>query len=251
MEPYGFCIYNTTDKISVFFGLLSIGIWCVALLPQIIKTYRKKSVESLSFIFWLCWVLGDTFNFIGSILVKNIFTNILLSCIFVIFTTIGFVQYVYYRNWIHIEEENEAGEVRIDVDEQLPNTDLTTTNKVIIAFILTSLFTGNVVVNIYTNDEDIRILIGKIIGWTTVMIYVMSRVPQIRKMLITKHIKSISPYLFLLTFIGNFSQFIAVVVREEFWLSNKIFLNQLPWAITPLICGIQDIVILYLYYRYS
>ncbi|ETO19543.1 hypothetical protein RFI_17687 [Reticulomyxa filosa] len=110
-EPLGVCIYNikkkltqtfkkkkyTYEEVSFVVGWISVAIWTVALLPQIISNCVHQSAESQSFLFWLLWLVGDICNLVGCILTRNLVTNIALAFVYLTVTVVAFVQYVYYE----------------------------------------------------------------------------------------------------------------------------------------------------------
>ena len=71
--------------------------WGVALLPQIIANYTNGSSESQSFGFWFLWLFGDSFNVAGCFLANTLITNTALAIVYLFFTSIAFVQFMYYQ----------------------------------------------------------------------------------------------------------------------------------------------------------
>ncbi|KAH1194490.1 putative vacuolar amino acid transporter YPQ3 [Glycine max] len=53
---------------SFLLGLISVIVWVVAEIPQIIPNYRTKSAEGLSVTFLVTWIIGDLFNLFGCML---------------------------------------------------------------------------------------------------------------------------------------------------------------------------------------
>lgn len=53
-------------------GLVSIVLWIIPMVPQLLENYRRKSCEGLSIWFLLFWILGDTSNLIGAFLAKQL-----------------------------------------------------------------------------------------------------------------------------------------------------------------------------------
>jgi len=54
--------------------------FAILMYRQLLKNYRAKSVEGLSFVFLLQWTLGDLTNFLGCILTKQLFFQIVIAC---------------------------------------------------------------------------------------------------------------------------------------------------------------------------
>ena len=110
-KPLGECVYTVEDQVALLFGIASLCIWSIALLPQIITTCRVGSVENVSQWFWFAWLLGDTCNVIGCFLVPdNIVTNTALACVYLFFTIIGFSQVMYFKHCAPVTEPSHENE---------------------------------------------------------------------------------------------------------------------------------------------
>ncbi|KAJ1393232.1 PQ-loop repeat, partial [Sesbania bispinosa] len=59
---------SVTETASVTLGVISVIVWTVAEIPQIITNYREKSTEGLSVAFLMTWIIGDLFNLFGCLL---------------------------------------------------------------------------------------------------------------------------------------------------------------------------------------
>ncbi|KAG2405474.1 uncharacterized protein HKW66_Vig0047290 [Vigna angularis] len=59
---------SARESASFFLGLISVIVWVVAEIPQIITNYRTKSTEGLSLTFLVTWIIGDVFNLLGCLL---------------------------------------------------------------------------------------------------------------------------------------------------------------------------------------
>ncbi|KAK7271109.1 hypothetical protein RJT34_26742 [Clitoria ternatea] len=59
---------NVRETASTTLGLISVFVWIVAEIPQIITNYRRKSTEGLAVAFLLTWLIGDIFNLFGCLL---------------------------------------------------------------------------------------------------------------------------------------------------------------------------------------
>jgi len=69
----------------------------LALLPQIILNYQNGSAENQSIYFWILWLVGDVMNLSGCILADEIITNTGLAAVYLFFTFICFIQYIWYN----------------------------------------------------------------------------------------------------------------------------------------------------------
>ncbi|KAI9365049.1 PQ loop repeat-domain-containing protein [Pilaira anomala] len=105
---FGDCVYGWQETTSLILGYLSIFCWLNAQMPQVIKNYRIRDADGLSFSFLTVWLSGDVANFIGCIITGQLPFQIILSVYFTIIDTILCAQWLYYvkytdnriRRWI-------------------------------------------------------------------------------------------------------------------------------------------------------
>ncbi|KAI8325916.1 hypothetical protein GQ54DRAFT_295076 [Martensiomyces pterosporus] len=77
---------------------MSITLWFFALLPQIHENWRRKSTDGLSTQFLALWVVGDSMNVIGCIILNQKPFQLFLGSYFVVTDIVLFVQYFMYRS---------------------------------------------------------------------------------------------------------------------------------------------------------
>ncbi|KAG2210051.1 hypothetical protein INT47_003487 [Mucor saturninus] len=110
---FGDCVYDWQESASLLFGYLSIFCWLNAQLPQVIKNYRIRDANGLSFSFLIVWLTGDVANFIGCIITGQLPFQIILAIYFTIIDTILCIQWLYYvkytdnriRRWFDGDDE--------------------------------------------------------------------------------------------------------------------------------------------------
>ncbi|KAI9254158.1 PQ loop repeat-domain-containing protein [Helicostylum pulchrum] len=110
---FGDCVYTWQESTSLLFGYLSIFCWLNAQLPQVIKNYRLRDADGLSFSFLTVWLTGDIANFIGCVITGQLPFQIILSVYFSIIDTILCMQWLYYvkysdnriRRWFDGDDE--------------------------------------------------------------------------------------------------------------------------------------------------
>jgi len=90
------CVYTPTEIVSVVLGLISIGFWLVALLPQLWDNFKSKSVEGLSFSFLLMWLVGDSANLLGCILTTQTPVQFYTAAYFLLMDVAVLAQWGYY-----------------------------------------------------------------------------------------------------------------------------------------------------------
>lgn len=93
---FGKCIPTPLCLFSSTLGILSIMAWLFSQLPQIIKNHKNRSVEGLSVIFLLNWFLGDICNFIGTIMLNQMFFQKALSTYYISIDLALMGQYIWY-----------------------------------------------------------------------------------------------------------------------------------------------------------
>lgn len=85
------------EFVSYTFGCLSVLIWIGAQLPQILKNWRKKSVEGLSPGFLAAWIAGDASNLAGCLLTGQLGVQILLASYFCFIDVVLIAQFMRYK----------------------------------------------------------------------------------------------------------------------------------------------------------
>ena len=70
--------------LSVILGTMSVGVWVVAQLPQMIKNQTRRHAEDLSIHFLALWLAGDMSNLAGCLLVDAALTQTVLGVYFVL-----------------------------------------------------------------------------------------------------------------------------------------------------------------------
>ncbi|XP_057445693.1 probable vacuolar amino acid transporter YPQ1 isoform X2 [Lotus japonicus] len=88
---------NETETASMALGIISVIVWVVAEIPQIITNYREKSTEGLSVAFLLTWIIGDLFNIFGCLLEPATLPTQLYIAVLYTFITLSLcTQSIYY-----------------------------------------------------------------------------------------------------------------------------------------------------------
>merc|ERR1712130_754714 len=78
----------------------------------------------------------------------------------------------------------------------------------------------------------------------------MGRIPQLKLMLNTINVSGINPAFFCLTFSGNLTQCLSMLINKQIYQNRPDFLSKLPWLVSSGICIFQDGVIIFLIYLY-
>ncbi|KAL1314178.1 hypothetical protein HN51_040957 [Arachis hypogaea] len=102
----GFSLYHmsssTRETASYILGVISVIVWVIAEIPQIITNYTAKSAKGLSLTFLLTWVIGDIFNLLGCILEPaTLPTQLYMAVLYTIITIALGSQTIYYEHIYH------------------------------------------------------------------------------------------------------------------------------------------------------
>ncbi|KAI9100589.1 PQ loop repeat-domain-containing protein [Phlyctochytrium arcticum] len=104
-----------SELIPSLFSTLSLAFWLSAQLPQLYKNYSLKSTTSLSPLFLIIWLAGDTANFLGCLLTNQLPFQTYLAMYFVGVDACLVGQFLWY-GWGKPAGSGE--EVEIDEEEE-------------------------------------------------------------------------------------------------------------------------------------
>jgi len=76
--------------------MLSITSWLFSQIPQVIKNYKNRSVEGLSLLFLLNWLLGDICNFLGAVILNQMFFQKAIGAYYVLVDFTLMAQFLWY-----------------------------------------------------------------------------------------------------------------------------------------------------------
>jgi uncharacterized protein with PQ loop repeat len=99
--------------------------------------------------------------------------------------------------------------------------------------------------------ESVNLMFGLILGWLSTIIYIASRIPQMKLMMLSKDVTGLNGFFFLLTFSGNLTQCLSMLVSREIYSNLADLISKLPWLLSASVCMFQDLFILVLIYYYS
>nr|AFK47806.1 unknown [Medicago truncatula] len=82
---------------SITLGVISVIVWMIAEIPQLITNYREKSSHGLSVTFLLTWIIGDLFNLFGCLLEPaTLPTQLYTAVLYTLITLTLCLQATYY-----------------------------------------------------------------------------------------------------------------------------------------------------------
>ncbi|KAF3917221.1 hypothetical protein ABW20_dc0108604 [Dactylellina cionopaga] len=253
------CIPTNLTLLSTTCGILSIASWLFAQLPQIIKNYKLKSSESLSFMFLLIWCLGDSSNLMGAVLLDQMTFQKVLGMYYVLVDIVLVSQWRWYSGM----NNNKVGYTAIPAptedltrrpsgsgrDKELraaaasgtvtpPPSVASSAKRTAPAnvFLTLAMFfnlaraapTGSVSTSslaiTFLDESTIRTL-GMLLGWSSTVLYLSSRLPQIYLNHKRRSVSGLSPLLFFAAFCGNFFYSSSLLLNPSAWWDIEPFGN--------------------------
>ncbi|KAG9227705.1 hypothetical protein CCMSSC00406_0000649 [Pleurotus cornucopiae] len=238
------------DTLSNILGWVSIACWIVVYSPQIYENYSLQSGEGLSVAFVVVWLLGDLCNLVGSAVAGLLPTVIIVAAYYTLCDSILLLQIYYYR-WkksSRLTSSDErapllatvnAEDVGLQQEQVMPAKALAIRYASASLFVCAAGVTAWWISSITTSDEEIpqhprKALRWEIqaIGWTSAMLYLGARLPQILKNFKTR-CAGLSPALFLFAILGNGTYGLSIcaksmdrryLITNASWLAGKFSL---------------------------
>jgi len=257
------------SALSTVLGGVSIGCWIVVYSPQIIENYQLKSGEGLSVLFVIVWLLGDLCNLFGAILAGLLPTVIILALYYTLCDMILLFQIYYYRlakkqrSDPHLAASHNATEESplLDIRVHEGNVDPGPRRLYRIfaqysAAVLFVFAAGVISWWISTQSQydpqepsgpKASELTIQLFGWTSAILYLGSRVPQIFKNFQTK-CEGLSPGLFVFAISGNVTYALSIMVAS---MERQYLVRNGSWLAGSLLTVFFDVFVLcqFFYYR--
>jgi len=250
-------------------GWLSIGCWIIVYSPQIYENHSRRSGEGLSVAFVITWLLGDFFNLVGAVMAGLIPTIIVLACYYSLCDLTLLFQIYYYRAFYSSEANSpsippsERSPLLNDTEASSSPPPATSSKKrlyyrqilkmtmlwmFVIAFgIGAFLYDRNRATHSspqYPGDspenenkgESVFEWKSQVLGWLSAILYLGSRIPQIKKNMETR-CEGLSLELFMFAIGGNAFYVLSIcvlgldrdhIVTNASWLAGSgltIFLD--------------------------
>ncbi|EIW81042.1 PQ-loop-domain-containing protein [Coniophora puteana RWD-64-598 SS2] len=242
----------TGDTASSVLGWISIACWVIVYSPQIIETYQLQSGEGLSLLFVYIWLAGDLCNVIGAIMGGLLPTVVILGVYYTLCDSTLLLQVYYYR-WksrqrltspaAPTEEDPLIGISILPLQDRRPSA-----WKIFFQYTAAVVFVCLTGVGAYFISESLQgrqqgpqalesLSEGKagvewevqIIGWTSAILFLGSRIPQILKNFKTR-CEGLAPGLFLFAILGNTTYALSIcaasmdpdyLIKNSSWLAGS------------------------------
>ncbi|KAI9354192.1 PQ loop repeat-domain-containing protein [Pilaira anomala] len=250
-------------------GYLSILCWLIVFTPQLLENYKRKSGDGLSMTFLVIWLAGDVFNLLGVIMQDLLVTMFVLALYYTVADMALIWQVIYYQRR-HKEEEilaNEtSGLIGSSSSSSLPSYSTVTYTKSnkketkktkllnwisACAIVLVTVISCYTYYNAHWNrsgdDDDSNDRMNwlpQTMGWTSAVLYVGSRIPQILKNWKNKSTEGLSFGMFICAVLGN-----VLFTSSIFLKSTEIsyILMNLSWIVGSTGTLIFDFIVSILY----
>ncbi|KAJ7212034.1 PQ loop repeat-domain-containing protein, partial [Mycena pura] len=213
-----------TSHISSMLGWVSLACWINVYSPQIYENYSLQSGEGLSVLFVLIWLLGDICNLVGAVLANLLPTVIILAIYYTLCDLVLMAQIYFYRrkqkSSARTSEEETPLLARSDSERKLSPMILALRYVGALIFVFA---TGLLAWWISHNTEQTEVprdhptpamqWIVQLVGWTSAVLYLGSRIPQIVKNPQTR-CEGLSPALFFFALGGNITYSLSIIVKS-------------------------------------
>ncbi|KAH7919065.1 PQ-loop-domain-containing protein [Leucogyrophana mollusca] len=259
-----------SDVASSVLGWVSIACWIIVYSPQIIENYQLQSGEGLSLLFVYVWLLGDLCNLGGAVLAGLLPTVIILGVYYTLCDTTLLFQVYYYRwrNQAVIRRSQESPvaipdeETRLLGQDAVSNTiERPSITRIFLQYLAAVMFVAGTGVAAYfisdwlDDGSPSSLQSGEgtewsiqIIGWTSAVLYLGSRIPQILKNTKTR-CEGLAPGLFLFAIMGNTTYALSICVAS---MERNYLIRNASWLAGSALTVFFDLIVLgqFFYYGY-
>ncbi|KAG2233131.1 hypothetical protein INT48_001624 [Thamnidium elegans] len=214
--------------------------------PQLKENYKRQNGDGLSLTFLIIWLAGDLFNLAGIIMEKLMF---LLALWYTMADICLIWQVIYYKQTV-TPNEPEMISLAMETVVERPKESALWIN--IIGF-TTLIFTTLISVYAYmmvpndAHDDSIR-LMPQIMGWSSAILYVGSRLPQIIKNWRQQSTDGLSPGMFICAVFGNLFFTLSIFLKST---EPRYIIVNLSWIIGSLGTVIFDLMIFLQFYVFN
>ncbi|XP_006866466.1 PREDICTED: lysosomal amino acid transporter 1 homolog [Chrysochloris asiatica] len=251
------CAQDSWDEASVGLGLISIFCFAGSTFPQYIKACKAGNMDqALSLWFLLGWLGGDSCNLIGSFLADQLPLQTYTAVYYVLADLLMLTLYFHYkyknRTFLSSASINVVLLLVVGTAFSTPllsRPDPAATQR--------EVFTGRKLLSMEPGNKPFtqKEIIGFVIGSISSVLYLLSRLPQIRTNFLRKSTQGISYSLFALVMLGNTLYGLSVLLKnpDVGQSEGSYLLHHLPWLVGSLGVLLLDSIISvqFLVYRHA
>ncbi|CAL5997529.1 Seven_transmembrane protein 1 [Hexamita inflata] len=251
---FGDCVTGTKGVVSFIFGWISICCWIIAYFPQVRINFLLKRSEALSTSFLLCWIFGDISNLISCYMLNQLFTQQILSVLFIGFDVVLVGQHFYYQK---SKNQTEGLSTKLRVSEAV-------VYALVITVIVNNILWGGfhnqfglelqeMVYDLCRTPKELehssaQYIIGNIVAYLALPLYFASRPGQIIKNYKRKTAVGLSLGMFFITSSANYTQLISLLTMSQ---DRQYLIQKIPYILACILPATCDIVIIVQWYIYS
>lgn len=246
-DVFGECAQDGWDEASVGLGLVSILCFAASTFPQYIKACKTGNMDqALSLWFLLGWIGGDSCNLIGSFLADQLPLQTYTAVYYVLADLMMLTLYFHYKF------KNRPSSLSAPINSVL----LFILGTVCITPLLSISdpvavpregFRGRMLLSVEPGNKPFtkKEVIGFVIGSVSSVLYLLSRLPQIRTNFLRQSTQGISYSLFALVMLGNTLYGLSVLLKnpEVGQSEGSYLLHHLPWLVGSLGVLLLDTII--------
>ncbi|KAJ7016655.1 PQ loop repeat-domain-containing protein [Mycena alexandri] len=244
---------------SSMLGWVSIACWVIVYSPQIYENYSLKSGEGLSVAFVVVWLIGDICNLVGAVLANLLPTVIILAAYYSLCDIILMVQIYFYR-WKRGRQGSEEETPLLTRNDSGNSASKVSTRTLVLRYTAALIFVFGVGVlawRISRNTEKPEVpskhptaavkWTVQILGWSSAVCYLGSRIPQIVKNFQT-HCEGLSPALFFFAIVGNLAYSLSIIAKSR---DGDYLITNASWLAGSALTVFLDFIVLgqFFYYR--
>ncbi|KAF9046740.1 PQ loop repeat-domain-containing protein [Panaeolus papilionaceus] len=233
----------TSDSLSNILGWISIACWIVVYSPQVYENYSLQSGDGLSVLFVIIWLLGDLTNLLGAILANLLPTVVILAVYYTTCDLILLCQIYYYR-WKRARLLSQDSSPNSNENAPLLQNSQQQAEEIVPARIVVLRYASalSFVVSVgmaawwitkdgSDGDEshfdnpsqgDTKFWVIQTLGWSSALLFLGARVPQILKNFKTR-CEGLSPALFFFAIFGNTTYALSICAKSmdrEYLIKN-------------------------------
>lgn len=253
---FGECAQDGWDQASVGLGLISIFCFAASTFPQYIKACKTGNMDqALSLWFLLGWIGGDSCNLIGSFLADQLPLQTYTAVYYVLADLMMLTLYFHYRFKKRPSLSAPINSVLLLVLGTVCTMPLLSSTSPVAA--QREVFRGRTLLSVEPGSKPFtkQEIVGFVIGSISSVLYLLSRLPQIRTNFLRRSTQGISYSLFALVMLGNTLYGLSVLLKnpEVGQSEGSYLLHHLPWLVGSLGVLLLDTVISiqFLMYRHN
>ncbi|XP_006145271.1 lysosomal amino acid transporter 1 homolog [Tupaia chinensis] len=246
-DVFGECAQDGWDEASVGLGLISILCFAASTFPQYIKACKTGNMDqALSLWFLLGWIGGDSCNLIGSFLADQLPLQTYTAVYYVLADLLMLSLYFHYkfkrRPSLLSAPINTALLFVLGTACAMPLLRSADPGAV-----PREVFRGRTLLSVQPGSKPFtrQEIIGFVIGSVSSVLYLLSRLPQIRTNFLRKSTQGVSYSLFGLVMLGNTLYGLSVLLKnpEVGQSEGSYLLHHLPWLVGSLGVLLLDTII--------